>query len=159
MKKNYPHIFAALSEFVDTLDKCISDVRPEFDIMIDRVKRKVTECNIGEPRVEFHDNVFTMDIPSNLVAFCDTPLRVEAIICYYAMRGFVRRMVWDRDDDLDRACDALYYELSVQQSRTSWYNRLLQWLHIKPYHMPRALKYYTRFQQGKRIADEYKSLI
>lgn len=144
-----------LRMFIKDLDVSLSELREYFPILIEKACSGEMGMNIDKPTVTLDGNELNLNLTANMVAFCRSPRRLEAVVTYYAIRCFAISMVFCTDEDADKVCEALLEALEDESDRHWW-----QWLSRRLFHRrDLTFEYTTRFLQGKYLAWTYHSLI
>ena len=142
-----------LRSFLKDLDVCLSELRESLPSIIEEARSGCVKQNVRMPSASLNDDGMTIVLASNMVSFCATPHRLEAVVIYYAIRSFAVDARFCEEEDADHVCEAL---LDTLDDETNWLQQLLLRLLGRK---NLAFEYSTRFLQGRYLARTYQSLI
>ena len=138
--------------FIKGLDVCLGELREHFPSLIEQSRNGSMKQLIQEPTVTLSRDGLLIGLSANMVAFCATPNRLEAVIIYYAIRKYVNDTFFIEEDNVDKVSEAFLEVLVDKTCRWRWWRWLLRRRDL-------ASLYLLRFVQGENLTRTYNSLV
>lgn len=140
-------VYKLVLHIEDESIKIIGKMREDSQQQVSKAL-KAKESEAGLPEAVWGERGMMMSIPTNVVAYCGTVERYEAMVTYYTFRAWVYDLSpddtpvdIDNVEVLDELCDGLL------QKAADFGNH-------KRYH-----DYYERWKEGKELMEIYRSFI